>query len=645
VLGHLAKRNDGLILSFFFDFSDTTKQTLDSMLRSLAFQLYQGRAASAIHLDALSQAYQYGSSQPTTKALADIVSKMLEAQRKVFIVLDALDESERDDILPWIKDVKTRPELNHVQLLFTSRPYSELLRDIPHMIGERSCLYLNEQAVNSDIKSWFTAQLAQRRGFTEKPFSQNILEEIRRKIGDWAPDYILNLLGPRIDHVIEITDHIDDNLLMLEPQDYLGQTRTRRLPHIEQFLETVEPAYEEILQQCNRMNGRDVKQLLKIIVAAKRPLTVSELGVTLGFRRSAKPYRDLDPDIERKQRTFDASIITTWKPSSKHIQQPACGLFLLLSIFNVLEALKTRLGLQLSYTLRGLSKPAPTYQSRGRQNCAMQQEVLKKVASTDIFHSLINTSKAVSEYLKQGRLKDAETLQVQVLKTCKEVISEGHPKTLSSMSLLVSIYQKQGRWVDAEDLGLQVLETLTRLLGAKHLYTLSTMSNLAIACQNQGQLKNAEALCIQVLETLMGSLGADHPYTLRSMKNLALIYQNQGRFKDTKTLQMLQNRLESSSIQPRKQRGFIDPTLPSSHWSVASSRPVSIFSLSSAYRPCWRILDKAKICCKLKGLFYIIGLCESSIPPHHKRFKWTNVSVYYHFIIFYYDYKAIINNI
>lgn len=47
VLDHLAKGNGRLILSFFFDFSDTKKQTLDGTPRSLAFQLYQIGAGSA----------------------------------------------------------------------------------------------------------------------------------------------------------------------------------------------------------------------------------------------------------------------------------------------------------------------------------------------------------------------------------------------------------------------------------------------------------------------------------------------------------------------------------------------------------------------------------------------------------------------
>lgn len=109
VLDHLRNGNDGLILSFFFDFSDTTKQTLNGMLRSLALQLYQDKVRSSVQLDALFQAYQDGSDQPTTKALSYVVFKMLVVQKKVYIVLDELDESRtRNDVLLWIEDVVSR---------------------------------------------------------------------------------------------------------------------------------------------------------------------------------------------------------------------------------------------------------------------------------------------------------------------------------------------------------------------------------------------------------------------------------------------------------------------------------------------------------------------------------------------------------
>jgi len=187
VLDHLAKKNNGPILKFFFDFSDTKKQTYESMLRSLAFQLYQVRIDSAVHLDELFQKHQNGKDQPKTEALWVVFFNMLRVQKRVSIVLDALDEStSRDDIFKWIENIISRPELAHVQLLYTSRPESEFLRRIPSLIGEEACLPLNKQAVNSDIRSWVSEQLSQRRDFTDKPLSQGLLEEIRKKVGDGA---------------------------------------------------------------------------------------------------------------------------------------------------------------------------------------------------------------------------------------------------------------------------------------------------------------------------------------------------------------------------------------------------------------------------------------------------------------------------
>jgi hypothetical protein len=114
-------------------------------------------------------AHQNGSDQPAIKVLSNMVFKMLVVQRKVSIVLDALDKSKtRDDVLLWIKDVVSRPELAHVQLFYTSRPESEFLRHIPLLIGRQICLPLDKQSVNSDIPSWVTAQLSQMHDFTKK---------------------------------------------------------------------------------------------------------------------------------------------------------------------------------------------------------------------------------------------------------------------------------------------------------------------------------------------------------------------------------------------------------------------------------------------------------------------------------------------
>ncbi|KAJ5692952.1 NACHT nucleoside triphosphatase [Penicillium macrosclerotiorum] len=176
VLDHLADRNDALILNFFFDFNDITKQSLDCMLRSFDFQLYLDRTSFAIHLDALSEAHQGGRNQPETKVLSKTVFRMLTTQRKTFIVLDALDESKkRDSVLQWIKDIDSQPEIDHVKLFYASRPEPEFLRHIPPLIRKQNCLTFDIQTVDSDIRLWVTALLSQRHNFTEKSLSQDLL--------------------------------------------------------------------------------------------------------------------------------------------------------------------------------------------------------------------------------------------------------------------------------------------------------------------------------------------------------------------------------------------------------------------------------------------------------------------------------------
>ncbi|KAF3384972.1 Ankyrin repeat domain-containing protein 29 [Penicillium rolfsii] len=266
VLDHLAKGNRSLVLSFFFDFSDTTKQTLDGMLRSLAFQLYQGGVDSTTYPDALFQTHQNSSDQPTTKALSDIVFEMLLAQKKVSIVLDALDESKtKEDVLLWIKGVDSRPELAHVQLLYTSRPESEFLRDIPPLIGKENCLQLDKQAINSDIRSWVTAQLSQRRDFIEKNLSQDLLEEIRKKVGDGA-DGMFRWAFCQLDSLARCYHEaaIEEALGSLPLN--LNETYQRMLASIPTELRI------------------DAIRLLQFLVHSKRPLNIAEAKEIIATR-------------------------------------------------------------------------------------------------------------------------------------------------------------------------------------------------------------------------------------------------------------------------------------------------------------------------------------------------------------------------
>jgi len=55
-----------------------------------------------------------------------------------------------------------------------------------------------------------------------------------------------------------------------------------------------------------------------------------------------------------------------------------------------------------------------------------------------------------------------------VVNTRKRVLGEDHPDLLISMDNLALTYRNQGRWKEAEELQMQVLQTRKRLLGEEH---------------------------------------------------------------------------------------------------------------------------------------------------------------------------------
>ena len=68
----------------------------------------------------------------------------------------------------------------------------------------------------------------------------------------------------------------------------------------------------------------------------------------------------------------------------------------------------------------------------------------------------------------------------------KRVLGEEHPSTLTSMANLASTFRNQGRWKEAEQLEVQVMDTRKRVLGEEHTDTLTSMANLASTFRNQG---------------------------------------------------------------------------------------------------------------------------------------------------------------
>jgi len=123
-------------------------------------------------------------------------------------------------------------------------------------------------------------------------------------------------------------------------------------------------------------------------------------------------------------------------------------------------------------------------------------------------------------YSNQGRWKEAEELEVQVLET-KTKLGADHPSTPTPNGDLASTYRDQGRWDEAEELEVQVMRAFGRNLGADHPDTLISMNNLALTWKGQGRPLEAIRLmqvCVQLRERI---LGVGHPHFLSSSATLA----------------------------------------------------------------------------------------------------------------------------
>lgn len=97
------------------------------------------------------------------------------------------DESTtKNELLLWISNIVSRPELNHVQLFCTSRPELEFQRRIAKLIDQESCISIDKNAVNEDIRAYITTQLVDREDFKDKNLPEDLVELIQKVVGDGA---------------------------------------------------------------------------------------------------------------------------------------------------------------------------------------------------------------------------------------------------------------------------------------------------------------------------------------------------------------------------------------------------------------------------------------------------------------------------
>ncbi|THW92622.1 Pfs, NACHT and ankyrin domain protein [Aureobasidium pullulans] len=175
------------LIYFFFDFRDSTKQSLDGMLRSLIMQLYQQLPHLRHHVEESCEFHKGGTQQPSTDSLKVLYDTMARDAAWVRMVLDAVDEApKRRDLLDWLESSVGRKEYN-LQLIVTSRLEEDIETAFLRCVNPEHHVNIQQNMVDTDIRSYVCHRVLNEQAFKrwqrQPKVQARIVEDLIRKAG------------------------------------------------------------------------------------------------------------------------------------------------------------------------------------------------------------------------------------------------------------------------------------------------------------------------------------------------------------------------------------------------------------------------------------------------------------------------------
>jgi len=176
------KDSKTVVLYFFFDGTDPTKQTLDSMIRSLLVQLVARYQSIPPALQSLLSQCKERSSQPRTEALNAAFDEIAKCKTfdKVFNILDALDEcKDSEDLLSDFIKPLMNDEEGIVNMLMTSRKEKSIDDFFADELTADQRFPVPKKRVDEDIRSCVRDRLENDGGFKrwrDRPHTREMIE-------------------------------------------------------------------------------------------------------------------------------------------------------------------------------------------------------------------------------------------------------------------------------------------------------------------------------------------------------------------------------------------------------------------------------------------------------------------------------------
>ena len=198
IIEHLNQQSPSshILLAFFFDFTDTNKQSTDHLVRSLITQLYSRCENARQELDKLLLSCDNGRRQPSYEHLLDTFLRMASHVGNIRIIIDALDEcKEIKQLLMWMKHL-LNSEHESVHLLATSRKEEDIESefrqwlfpesDFKCRLSPENFIPIQQGDVNLDIRAYVHERLRSDHGFERWRSEPSIQEKIENELMDKA---------------------------------------------------------------------------------------------------------------------------------------------------------------------------------------------------------------------------------------------------------------------------------------------------------------------------------------------------------------------------------------------------------------------------------------------------------------------------
>jgi len=167
---------------FYFDYSDTDRQSVRSLMKSLLGQLCKQRPDLPDCVRLLFDRHDDGQQQPREIDLRAALASVIESFPQVYLALDALDEcTEREELMEFLDELLSS-NIRGLHLLSTSRQERDI--EIGFCDHQPVKVGLEEEHVNGDIKLHIRSKLT--RDLRLKRLTEPIKVEIEVALLDGA---------------------------------------------------------------------------------------------------------------------------------------------------------------------------------------------------------------------------------------------------------------------------------------------------------------------------------------------------------------------------------------------------------------------------------------------------------------------------